>query len=77
MLYRFKKSGRGIGHHAYDGANPYGTLVYMNGTLYGTTQFGGGGGSDGTVYSISTAGTQTVLFRFTNGAGGGRSRLPA
>ena len=71
VLYRFKESGHGIGHHAYNGANPYGTLVAMNGTLYGTTQFGGGGGSDGTVYSMSTAGAQTVLFRFTNGAAGG------
>ncbi|MGB8907342.1 MAG: choice-of-anchor tandem repeat GloVer-containing protein [Candidatus Cybelea sp.] len=53
-----------------DGANPYAGLVDVNGTLYGTTSGGGGtscGGTVGcgTVFSITTSGTEKVLHRFS------------
>jgi uncharacterized repeat protein (TIGR03803 family) len=42
-------------------------LTEVNGTLYGTTSAGGPGG--GTVYSITTSGTETVLHTFGRGDG--------
>jgi uncharacterized repeat protein (TIGR03803 family) len=60
-----------------DGANPYAGLVDANGTLYGTTSGGGGtscGGTVGcgTVFSVTTSGTEKVLhrFRLSNGSDG-------
>ena len=49
----------------------------MNGTLYGTTQFGGGycEGGCGTVYSVTTAHVQTVLARFADASGGGANPI--
>jgi uncharacterized repeat protein (TIGR03803 family) len=79
VLHRFNDLGLGTHHRAYNGANPYGDLIDVNGTLYGTTEFGGGGfcveGGCGTVYSISTAGAHTVLSRFADGAGGGANPI--
>jgi len=52
-----------------DGANPAGNLIDVNGTLYGTTEYGGGGCPDlgcGTVYRISTTGTETMLHSFAD-----------
>jgi uncharacterized repeat protein (TIGR03803 family) len=57
---------------AFDGANPYAALIDVNGTLYGTTYFGGASrrgpahsvSPTGTVYSISPAGTEKVLHSF-------------
>lgn len=59
-----------------DGWLPESGLIYMNGTLYGTTYYGGGSGcysynGCGTVYSVSTNGTEKVLYRFTGGSDGG------
>jgi uncharacterized repeat protein (TIGR03803 family) len=54
VLYRFKRS---------HGANPWAGLIDVNGTLYGTTQEGGEYG-DGTVYSVSLAGTEKVVHSF-------------
>ncbi len=68
VLYRFA-GGR-------DGSGPGGPLIDVSGTLYGTTAAGGGhptcgyGGGCGTVYSISTAGTEKVLHRFPGGSDG-------
>jgi uncharacterized repeat protein (TIGR03803 family) len=56
-----------------DGAYPVGGLIDVNGTLYGTTTYGGGGcGTDGcgTVYSVSTTGTETMLHSFNNSSDG-------
>jgi uncharacterized repeat protein (TIGR03803 family) len=46
-----------------DGANPDSGLINVNGTLYGTTS-GGGSKKAGTVFSITTSGTEAVLHRF-------------
>lgn len=51
-----------------DGAAPNGDLINVNGVLYGTTQWGGfckaSSSGCGTVFSITTAGTHKVLYRF-------------
>jgi uncharacterized repeat protein (TIGR03803 family) len=61
-----------------DGQDPTSSLVDVNGTLYGTTFAGGKydapSGGDGTVFSISTAGTEQVLHNFGGGSDG---RFPA
>ncbi len=53
------------------GANPwYVTLVQgTNGNLYGTT-YNGGTSNMGTVFSVSTTGTQTILYSFKGGTDG-------
>jgi len=60
VLYRFKGG--------YDGANPQGGLIDVNGSLYGTTALGGGSGcfghGCGTIYSVTTTGKEKVLHRF-------------
>ena len=66
VLYRFRGGNS-------DGAYPVGDLIDVNGTLYGTTEYGGGGcGSNGcgTVYSITTTGTETMLHSFSEGTAG-------
>ncbi len=55
-----------------DGSYPTGLVQGANGYLYGTTAFGGNQGNDynGTVFKISTTGTETILVNFwTEGAG--------
>ncbi|MBV8490023.1 MAG: hypothetical protein JO199_05775, partial [Candidatus Eremiobacteraeota bacterium] len=60
VLYSFKGG--------LDGAYPEAGLTYVDGTLYGTTR--NGGGSDrGTVYAISTSGTEHVIYSFPPGNG--------
>jgi uncharacterized repeat protein (TIGR03803 family) len=57
-----------------DGANPNAGLVADTaGNFYGTTQYGGRGGDGhgcGTVFRISPAGVETVLYRFADGLDG-------
>lgn len=59
---------------APDGANPQGNLLNVNGTLYGTTARGGSkcaySGTCGSVFSITTSGTETVIHRFKGGLNG-------
>jgi uncharacterized repeat protein (TIGR03803 family) len=55
---------------ARDGANPEAGLIDVNGTLYGTTEYGGSG--YGTVYSISTTGAEKVLHSFAGGSDGAK-----
>ncbi len=52
---------------APDGANPVGGLIDVNGTFYGTTESGGANelAQFGTVFSITPAGVETVLYSFT------------
>jgi uncharacterized repeat protein (TIGR03803 family) len=52
-----------------DGASPFARMIDVNGTLYGTTQEGGGTGCNGsgcgTVFSIDpNTGTETVLYSY-------------
>jgi uncharacterized repeat protein (TIGR03803 family) len=64
-----------------DGVNPYDAgLIDVNGTLYGTTAYGGSASRGcarrrnqhcGTVYSISTNGAENVLHNFGVGSDGG------
>jgi len=61
VLYRFRGGS--------DGASPSGALVAVNGTLYGTTSAGGvvkgcSGSGCGSVYDITTSGSEQVLYRF-------------
>ncbi len=56
-----------------DGANPFAGLVLDGSTLYGTTQYGGNGGSlgYGVVFKVNTDGSgYTVLKSFTGGEDG-------
>jgi uncharacterized repeat protein (TIGR03803 family) len=62
-----------------DGQRPTASLLNVNGTLYGTTQFGGsgscGGGTGsgyngcGSVFKITTSGRETVLHNFDGSHG--------
>jgi uncharacterized repeat protein (TIGR03803 family) len=63
VLHYFRKS-------ILDGRHPVGSLVDVNGTLYGTT-FGGGTSGYGTIFSITTSGKETVLHSFTGTPGDG------
>jgi uncharacterized repeat protein (TIGR03803 family) len=57
VVYSFAKSG--------DGSGPVASLIDVNGTLYGTTEYGGTSDSDwGTVFSVTTSGKETVLHSF-------------
>lgn len=58
-----------------DGRSPEKGLINVNGTLYGTTNVGGNSGcfgdyGCGTIYSISTAGAESVLYSFPGGTDG-------
>jgi uncharacterized repeat protein (TIGR03803 family) len=61
LLYSFKGGSK-------DGADPEGGLNAVKHTLYGTTARGGAHG-DGTVFSITPTGTETVLHSFTGSDG--------
>lgn len=64
VIYSF--SGEG-----YDGSLfPSGGVINVNGTLYGTT-FYGGAQNAGIVFSMSTSGTMNVLYNFDTPEGGG------
>jgi uncharacterized repeat protein (TIGR03803 family) len=53
-----------------DGATPVGGLTLdASGNLYGTTSAGGTNG-DGTVFEVSSGGTETILHSFQNGTDG-------
>jgi uncharacterized repeat protein (TIGR03803 family) len=67
VLYNF-------GSYPPDGEIPEAGLIKLNGVLYGTTINGGSGcyssGGCGTVFAITTSGTETVLHSFSGGADG-------
>jgi uncharacterized repeat protein (TIGR03803 family) len=61
---------------APDGGTPQASLIYANGLLYGTTTGGGEScltysNGCGTVFSVSTGGKETVLYRFAGGSNDG------
>ena len=56
-----------------DGSDPDAGLVTFNDTLYGTTSYGGarcGRAGCGTVFSITTAGAEKLLYSFAGGTDG-------
>jgi uncharacterized repeat protein (TIGR03803 family) len=61
-----------------DGYCPNGYLIHVKGKLYGTTTCGGGcsGEPCGTLYSLTTTGTEHVLYRFTDQADGVNPNAP-
>jgi uncharacterized repeat protein (TIGR03803 family) len=62
VLHSFKGvSGRPNGKR--DGLSPAAELVYVNGRLYGTTEYGGTS-NKGTFFAITTSGNQSVLHGF-------------
>jgi uncharacterized repeat protein (TIGR03803 family) len=58
-----------FGSYSNDGTYPAGTLVFWKHKLYGTTN-GGGTSNDGTVFSLTTSGNETVLHNFGSGSDG-------
>jgi uncharacterized repeat protein (TIGR03803 family) len=83
-VYRITPAGAEKVLHAFqdvsDGYGPQSGLINVNGMLYGTTEDGGQNGSGcdgqrcGTVYSVSTTGTEKIIYRFADGTDGA---LPA
>ena len=57
-----------------DGDQPNGGLTNVDGTLYGTTRYGGACNANslgcGTIFSVTTAGKEKVLYRFPGHPGG-------
>ena len=76
--FRLSKTGKVTLLHTFsgtpDGQQPHGGVIRdAAGNLYGTTSFGGA--TDwGTVFKLDKAGKETVLYSFTGGADGGRTR---
>ena len=70
VLYRFRGNG--------DGASPNGSLLALDGKLYGTTYAGGAAGSCdyycGTVFEVTTSGVEKVLHQFIGGSDGSNPR---
>ncbi len=62
-LYSFGASG------FFDGTNPLSALIGVNGTLYGTTVQGGAHGQGGAVFSITTDGTENLVYSFDGSHG--------
>ena len=62
VLYSFQNTN--------DGANPNGNLIQLNGVFYGTTPNGGDANGDGTIFAVTTSGSEKLvhLFDMTNGA---------
>ena len=67
-----------------DGSLPDARPIVLNGTLYGTTQQGGGNyacvkppvGNCGTVYSITPSGNETILYAFAGSPDGSMPKAP-
>jgi uncharacterized repeat protein (TIGR03803 family) len=75
-VFKLSRSGKIAELHTFagppeDGALPYSGLIHDTiGNLYGTTAEGGAYES-GTVFEVSKAGTESVLYNFTGGSDGG------
>ena len=67
-LYSFKGG-------TIDGWYPTGNLLNVGGTLYGTTQYGGAS-NNGTVFTVTPAGAEAVLYSFQGTSGGGDGAAP-
>src|SRR5579862_2317947 len=72
IVYRFQGG--------QDGSTPQVDLVPLDGELFGTTAFGGGGGCSyygcGLAFKVSTSGTEQVLYRFIGGGRYGDGDVP-
>jgi uncharacterized repeat protein (TIGR03803 family) len=71
VLYSFS----GTSGSGGDGSGPEAPLTAYKSRLFGTTVYGGSGCSGagcGTVYSLTTAGKESVLYRFKGGKDGNR-----
>jgi uncharacterized repeat protein (TIGR03803 family) len=69
LLYSFGAEGSGDGNYPQSGV-----IVGSNGTLYGTTGFGGVTFLGGTVFALTQSGNtwqETILYKFTGGNDGG------
>ncbi len=55
-----------------NGGGPFARLTDVHGTLYGTTYAAWSQTYEGTVFKITTSGTETVLYRFTGGKDGAK-----
>ncbi len=58
VIHRFNR-----GLNGTDGVYPLASLIVMNGTLYGTTRNGGADGG-GTVFKVTAAGIESLLYSF-------------
>ena len=69
VIYDFK------GGAFADGDGPTGNLTVVKGVMYGTTTYGGaygnGTGTSGTVFRITTSGSEKILHSFKGGSDGG------
>ena len=58
-----------------DGESPFAALTNVNGTLFGTTRSGGGTGCGGrgcgTVFKVTSAGVESIVYNFQGGNDGG------
>ena len=67
-VFKIKPSGKEKVLHRFaggtDGTNPCASLLAVKGVLYGTTEYGGGEVNVGTVFEISTAGVENVVYSF-------------
>jgi uncharacterized repeat protein (TIGR03803 family) len=78
VVFRITTDGREKVLYAFggsDGSQPTASLINVNGTLYGTTLDGGKGGCNqsqgcGTVFSLTTGGTEEVQHSFAGGSDG-------
>jgi uncharacterized repeat protein (TIGR03803 family) len=64
VFYSFGGGGSG------DGNFPRANLISVKGAFYGTTYQGGANG-EGTVFSVTSSGAETLLYRFKGGSGDG------
>lgn len=79
-VFKITPSGKEQVIHAFtggtsDGAYPYGGLIDVNGTLYGTTLSAGGSGcystGCGAVFKVTTSGKESLVYSFKGGAADG------
>jgi uncharacterized repeat protein (TIGR03803 family) len=59
---------RDLGFGRFALSTPEAGLTNVNGTLYGTAAYGGTHGDYGTVLSVTTTGTEKVLYSFGSGS---------
>jgi uncharacterized repeat protein (TIGR03803 family) len=62
-----------FGAASYDGSGPEAGLIDVKSTLYGTTYYGGSAADNGTIFSITTAGKEKVLYSFPSASSDGES----